>query len=273
METIKFEEPSRLKKIGERAFMGSDLHSITIPALTEEIDGSAFVNCPWITIHVAPGSLHFQVEGDMLVTSGGTEIVRYFGLDREIIVGKKVQVLGKSCFERCNHLHHIGFEIGSELERIAPAALLDCGSLISIEIPESVTTIGEGSFEGCVELESCLMPEDSSLVTIGARAFAKCTSLRSFYVPGLVGKVGNNCFAECVHLYRLMFQSSESLKSIVGDGSLDDALEEVGVSGGGRSSLFTIEVDDGMEWNLPGWVSVWDDGDGDLQLTLVRDIQ
>jgi hypothetical protein len=43
METIEFEGPSRLKKIGKWAFSGCPLHSITIPVLTEEIDGSAFV--------------------------------------------------------------------------------------------------------------------------------------------------------------------------------------------------------------------------------------
>jgi hypothetical protein len=67
--------------------------------LTEEIDESAFVDCPLTEIQVAPGWLNFKVEGTLLVTSNGTEIVRYFGLDREIIVGKNVKVLGKLCFE------------------------------------------------------------------------------------------------------------------------------------------------------------------------------
>jgi hypothetical protein len=43
METITFGESSKLKRIGERAFAESGLASITIPAATEEIDGSAFV--------------------------------------------------------------------------------------------------------------------------------------------------------------------------------------------------------------------------------------
>jgi hypothetical protein len=278
-EKIKSEGPSRLKKIGERAFAGCNLHSITIPASTEEIDGSAFVNCPLIEIRVAAGSLSFKTDGDLLVTSNGTEIVRYFGRDREITLCKTVKILGKSCFEGCKYVDRVDFAIGSELVRIGPAALRDCVSLTEITVPPSIEIIDKASFEGCSELESCSIAPDSELVTIGSRAFAKCTSLRSFSIPALVGGIGKNCFDECIYLYRLRFQSSESLKRILGDGSLDDALEEFGVSEG--SGLFRLEVDDGgAELNLPGWISVYVDRDDpdeeearDLQLTLVRDIQ
>jgi hypothetical protein len=183
METIEFEGSSRLKRIGERSFAGCQLDSITIQALTEEIDGSAFLHCPLISIQVAPGCLNFKVDGNLLLTSDGTEIVRYFGLDPGIVVGKKVKVLGKSCFEGCDRLDRIYFEVDSELERIGTAALRNCSSLSSISIPASVRLFEEGSFEGCDELESCMIDEDSLLVTIGARAFAKCTSLRSFDIP------------------------------------------------------------------------------------------
>jgi hypothetical protein len=267
MERIEFEGSSRLKRIGERAFMQCPLHSITIPALTEEIDGSVFVDCPFISIQVAPENVNFKIEGSQLVTSNGTEIVRYFGLDREIVIGRQVKVLGKSCFEGCDHLDNIYFEPGSELERIDRSALRRCVSLESIEIPGSVTIIGENSFEGCSELETCLIAEDSSLVAIGGRAFAECTSLKSFSIPGLVAVIGGNCFSECNHLYRLKFGSSTFLKTVVGDRSLDDALYDFGVSI--NSSLFGLDiVDGGLELNFPGWISVHD-GDGNLHLSLV----
>jgi hypothetical protein len=271
METIEFEESSRLRKIGEKAFGSCKLHSITIPALTEEIDGSAFADCPLITIRIAPENPNFKVEGNLLMTSDGTEIVRCFGRNREIIVGRKVKVLGKSCFEGCKHLDRIGFEVGSELESIGPAALRDCDSLVSIEIPVSVTIIEEASFEGCTELESCLMNEDSSLAKISEMAFANCTSLRSFYVPRRIGAIGSNCFNECIYLYQLTFGSSQSLKRVIGDRLLDDALDDIGVSTG--SGLFRIGVqDDGVELKFAGWVSL-PVNEGDLHLTLVRDLQ
>jgi hypothetical protein len=70
----------------------------------------------------------------------------------------------------------------------------------------------------------------------------------------LVGEIHPSCFHGCIYLYRLTFKSSESLKRIVGDRSLDDAPDELGVSGG--SSLFRIEVEDGgAELEFPGWIS------------------
>jgi hypothetical protein len=114
-----------------------------------------------------------------------------------------------------------------------------------------------------------LIDKDSSLVAIGAKAFAKCASLRSFDVPPRVGNIGGSCFNRCTCLFRLKFASSESLKRVVGDRSLDDALEEFGLSSG----VIKIEVEDGgVEVKFPGWVSL-PFGKGDLDLTLVRDIQ
>jgi hypothetical protein len=199
METITFEGSSRLKAIGEGTFMRCKLHSITIPASTDEIDGSAFLNCPLITIQVAPGSQDFKIEANVLATSDGTELVRYFGLDPGIFVWRKVKVVRNSCFEGCKHLGRIDFETGSELERIGAAALLDCDSLVNIKIPTSVRIVEETSFEVCSELGSCSIDENSLLVTIGAAAFAKTISLMSFCIPRLVGAIDSNCFNECLH--------------------------------------------------------------------------
>jgi hypothetical protein len=77
METIEFAGASKLKRIGELAFAECQLHSGTIPALAEEVDGSAFVNCPLIEIRIAPESLNFKVVRNLLVTSDGTAIVRW----------------------------------------------------------------------------------------------------------------------------------------------------------------------------------------------------
>jgi hypothetical protein len=271
MVAIEFEGSSRLKRIGERAFAGCELQSITIPASTEEITGSAFVDCPLIEIQVAPGSMNFKVEGSLLVTSDGTTIVRYFGMDSGVVVGREVRVIGKSSFEGCEDLGQITFESGSKLEEIGAAALRDCESVVGIELPSSVRIIGEASFEGCTQLEYCLIAKDSSLVTIGVRAFVKCSSMRSFDIPGRVGEIGSNCFSECVHLYQLKFGSSELLKRMIGDRSLDDALDEFGVSA--TSTLFRIDVEGGgVDLQLPGWVSVRN-GDGALETSLVRALE
>jgi hypothetical protein len=60
LTTIIFEEPSKLKKIGERAFAGSSIESSTIPASVNEIDGSAFMGYPLKEIDVDPGNRRFR---------------------------------------------------------------------------------------------------------------------------------------------------------------------------------------------------------------------
>jgi hypothetical protein len=55
-KTIAFDDSSKLKRIGKGAFAEFGLRSITIPASTEEIDGSAFVGCPILKTEIAPGS-------------------------------------------------------------------------------------------------------------------------------------------------------------------------------------------------------------------------
>jgi hypothetical protein len=134
-----------------------------------------------------------------------------------------------------------------------------------IEIPSSVTIIADRSFEGCTEHESCLITQNSKLVTIGAEAFANCTSLRSFDIPPAVGEIGSNCFSECIYLYRLKFWTSESLKRVFGELSVDEVLEGIGLIT--TSSLLRIDVEDGgEELQFPGWSSVGREGDSELSL-------
>jgi hypothetical protein len=50
-------------------------------------------------LSVGPQSQNFAVEGDLLLTADGAEIVRYFGREFNVIVPAKVEVLRKSYIE------------------------------------------------------------------------------------------------------------------------------------------------------------------------------
>jgi hypothetical protein len=240
MTAITFEDSSKLRKIGERVFDRSRLGSITIPASTEEIDGSAFVGCPLMVIEVAPGSRNFQVETNLLLRSDGTEIVRYFGPELEVIVPAKVEIFRKSCFEECTHVEQILFETDSKLRRICRSALSKCTSLMSISITASVYVIEEAAFNNCNGMESCTIPENANLQRIEKEAFSGCRSLRSFFIPPCVEAIGENCFHKCVSLRRLKFASNESLKKVIGDFTLDEALDSMGLNE--IMSLLRIEI-------------------------------
>jgi hypothetical protein len=204
------------------------------------------------------------------VTSGGTEIVRYFGRELEVKVPAKVAILRKSCFEGCNQLERIEFEEDSKLVHIGRSALSNCETLKEILIPASVEVIEEGAFKGCIGLESCITGENAKLVTIEKSAFSECLSLRLFYVAASVSVMGENCFHKCNSLRRLRFATSESLKTLVFDSTLDEMLEKIGLAD--FSMLLRIEMEHssgGADCEFSGWSSV---GDGRSHLALVQDI-
>jgi hypothetical protein len=266
LATVTLEEVSQLRKIGASAFSGCNLNSLTIPASTEEIDGSAFVNCPLLEIRVVAGSQNFTIQGNFLTTADGKEIVRCFGSAIEVIVPMNVEVLGKSCFESCIYIEGITFENGSRLKKIGRSALCGCESLVQIAIPGSVEIIEDRGFKKCDGLEACLMDEDETLAKIENDAFAECRSLRSFDFPKRVEGIGHNCFQGCGSLSRLKFESGQSLAKIMGDLTLDESLEQIGFHD--ISSAFEIEVEQGgVELDFPGWVTV--DGEASY-LTLVQ---
>jgi hypothetical protein len=261
MSSITFEEMAKLKRIGVRAFSGCQLNSITIPASTEEVDGSAFVDCRLIDIRIESKSQNFMIDRNMLMTSDGTSIVRYFGSERKVHVPKTVEVLGKSCFESCNQLEGLFFESGSKLRQIGRSALSGCELLTSIVIPASVEVIDDSAFKKCDGLEECLLDENGLLFRIGNEAFAECRSLASFDIPRNVEAIGRNCFINCIRLSWLKFFKGESLKQIVGDVTVDEALENIGFTE--LSNALKIEISDiddgGAPFEFGGWSLINDE--------------
>jgi hypothetical protein len=112
--------------------------------------------------------------------------------------------------------------------------------------------IDDSTFKKCVCLEHCLICEDSAVLNLGRKAFAKCFSLRSFKIPQHVGEISENCFSKCDHLTRLKFWCGELLTAIVGEVTLDETLDRIGLSD--IPSTFKIEVDHGrLDFDFSGW--------------------
>lgn len=87
---------------------------------------------------------------------------------------------------------------GYPVTGIKMQAFVECASLKSVSMPESVTWIGNSAFAGCTGLESVELP--AGLKSIGENAFYSCTSLISVVVPDKVTSIAFLAFFGCLNL-------------------------------------------------------------------------
>jgi hypothetical protein len=76
---------------------------------------------------------------------------------------------------------------------IGPSAFVNCGKLVSVNIPYGVTSIGDSAFDDCTSLTDVTIP--GSVISIGSGAFWNCSSLRGVMaVPDSVTSIGGYAF-------------------------------------------------------------------------------
>ena len=113
-----------------------------------------------------------------------------------------------------------------KVSKIGGWAFIDCTSLSSVVIPESVTYIGGGAFQNCSNLYSINIP--SSVTFIDGKAFYGCSSITSLIIPNSVTYIGDYAFQGCY--------GSTSL-------SIGNSVKEIGVGAfQGCSGLTSVKI-------------------------------
>ena len=86
---------------------------------------------------------------------------------------------------------------------------MDCNSLTSITIPDTVTSIGQSAFQDCSNLTSVNFGNNSQLTSIGDYAFQSCRSLTSITIPNRVTSIDNFAFRYCSSLNEVTIKSDD----------------------------------------------------------------
>ena len=104
--------------------------------------------------------------------------------------------------------------VGVKLVKIADTvtkidkAFVNCGSLISVEMPDSVTHLGPYAFSGCSGLRSAVL--SNSLAEIPQDTFDGCMNLATVKIPSSVTRIGHGAFCGCVGLASVEIPDSVS---------------------------------------------------------------
>ncbi len=201
--------PEGVDTIKSHVFQGAPISSFVFPESLVYVAEDAFSGSIWWE-NLPQGSIY-----------AGKVFLKYVDY-REDYVGEKET--------------HIDIKEGTKI--IADCAFINCSSLESVTIPNSVTKVGGGVFYGCSNLKSVVLSENMTSLPIGNKKniwgesyyygfFGRCSSLTSIEIPNSVTSIGDEAFYNCTSLTSItipnsvtevgggVFYGCESLQSVV----------------------------------------------------------
>ncbi len=110
-----------------------------------------------------------------------------------VVLPKNIEEWGREIFANCDLLKEV--DILCNLTELNDA-FINCSSLVSVNLPNSLDVIG--GFSNCKSLESLTIPQ--YITEIEEAAFKDCISLSDLKIPSDVEQIGDYAFANCQHL-------------------------------------------------------------------------
>ena len=214
-------------EIGEAAFEGRDMVSLTIPNGVVYIGSYAFGDCENLTNVTIPNSvieigweafagtpwLDNQSDQDYVVVGGGV-LIQYNGIGTDLVLPSNVRYIG-NVFDGNSEITSVVLPEG--ITSIPAYAFADCLEMKSLTLPDSLIYIDDSAFSFCVSLESITIP--ANVEHIGNYAFKGCYQITSVVIPSGVTYIGWEAFAFCDELASVTIPVSVSY---IGEGAFLD---------------------------------------------------
>ena len=200
-----------ITRIGDYAFNGLGITSITIPDSVTSIGVDAFYYLKTYSlersIYINSFKKWCEIDFENYYSnpmSGGSELYLNNFLIKEIKIPNNITNINDYTFCGCRSLTSV--TIPDSVTSIGEGAFRDCTNLTSIAIPDSVTRIGEFTFSGCESLKSITIPD--SVTSIGREAFSGCESLTCITIPDSITSIENYTFDYCTSLTSITIPDS-----------------------------------------------------------------
>ena len=200
------ETEAELTTIGARAFNGSGLTEISIPASVTSIGDQAFANSESLEKFYFLGDAPLVGQDAFLQVSEIAEGVVLWTANGFVAGenwnGLQIVIFGATPCSNSGFVLTVDSEITNNY-----------GCAGDLEIPSDVAAIGPGAFLGADLLETISYADESSLAVIQERAFAN-SGLTSVSLPASVVSIGNQSFANTSALTSITFDPESTLTTI-----------------------------------------------------------
>ena len=245
--------PNTVNSIGNRAFQGSGLTSLTLPESVTDFGISVFSDCSSLT---------------------------------SVNIKSNTKKIGQAMFSGCSKL--VSVSIPNTVTNISYRAFENCTRLKSIVIPGNVSIIAQSAFSGCTALRNLslpgcfriseIFPSSCSLITdvticngttrVESFAFGGCSMLKSITIPDDVTSIGSGAFEDCANLdsvniedlqawCRIMFEDNDANPCRCGAKLLmnGEDVTELAAYGGNIPPIARVSITRRDPWNGKAYIA------------------
>lgn len=231
--------PDSVTAIEDRAFTGTALTQIHIPANVARIGTAAFSECFALSAITSDSESYPAIDNVLYEKSanGDYALIRYPSQreDPAFKIFNGVAKIETHAFDCCLYLESV--KMPDSVVSIGTGAFMNCKKLQDIEFSCRITELPESVFARCISLKSINIPE--GITQILDDAFAGCEQLERIAIPSSVTKIPASAFSSCESLKTVEYSGSRSQWNAI---FTDSSLQNLPVAPGSIDVTVTSDI-------------------------------